>query len=43
MLFCIQKEMRKYVREIKTLDKNLCFYASGEEQRKRTKKNKKQR
>lgn len=31
------------VREKKTLDKNLCFYASGEEQRKRTKKNKKQR
>ena len=38
MLFCIQEETRKYVREIKTLDKNLCFYAYGKEQRKRTKK-----
>ena len=40
--FC-RKSEKYYVncpRE-KTLDKNLCFYASGEEQRKRTKKNQK--
>ena len=29
------------VREKKTLDKDLCFYAYGKEQRKRTKKNQK--
>ena len=40
--FC-RKSEKYYVTvcERKTLDKNLCFYAYGKEQRKRTKKNQK--
>ena len=37
----IAKNIMQTVREKKTLAKNLCFFAYGENQRKRTKKNQK--